>query len=170
MTKKIELRKVSYNASLSEETSAYTAQVWVDGVHLCDVSNHGTGGCDMQHPANGKTHDDVSALNAWIKSTFPQKDTGMLLKGEPFIIEQDLESVCGDLLSEHLISRDLQRTLKRTVAFIDPASGKVMTYKGKHEGVARAHLVTETLRKKPGAKILNNLPFAEALALYRSAA
>ncbi len=159
--KKIELRKVSFNTALSEETSAYSAQVWVDGRHFADVSNHGTGGCDMFHPAKGLTHSELQTLNSEIKETYPKRlsETGANY-------DADLESVCGELLMKHLESHDLKRLLRRTIAFVVPAKKGVLSFKGKHEGVSRAHLVTETLRKYPGAKVLNNLPFDEALALF----
>ncbi len=167
--KKIELRKISHNERLSEETNAYAAQVWVDGVHVCDVSNHGTGGCDEQHPAKGKTNADVAALNDYIKTTYPKEayDFGEGHKGES---EQDLETVCGHLLADHLITKDLQRLLKRTVAYFDPKDKSIRSYKGKAEGVQRAHLITLTLRKTPDAIILNKLPFADALQLFKPAA
>lgn len=172
MTHKIELKKIKYSKSLSEETNAYTAQIWVDGKHFCDVSNHGYGGGDEHHPINGKHGtfvEELQRLNAEIKATYPAKDTGMMLKGKPFIMEQDLESVCNDLLAEHLITKDLQRLLKRTVAFFDPTTKQVRSYTGKHEGEARTHLITETLRKNPNATILNNLPLIEAIALFKKA-
>ncbi len=40
---KIELKKIKYSESLSEETPAYTATAYVDGVRFAEVSNHGTG-------------------------------------------------------------------------------------------------------------------------------
>lgn len=166
--KKIELRKISHSQRLSEETPAYAAQVWVDGAHICDVSNHGTGGCDECHPAKGKTHADIEALEAYIKVNHAPRYTGMVLEGKPFIIEPDLETVCGDLLTEHLLAKDLQRLLKRTIAYYNPQTKAIMSFKGKHEGVARAHLITETIRKHPDAKVLNNLPFHEALEIFKA--
>lgn len=166
---KFELKKISYNSRLSEETSAYTAELWVDGRALCIVSNHGTGGPDNQYPAKGRTQADIEAVDAYLKS-LPAVDTGMKIDGKPFMMGQDIETKCGELLTDYLIERDMKRALKRTIYFVDPASGKLLNYKGKIEGVQRAHLITETLRKKPGAIILNNLPEAEALAIWKKAA
>lgn len=166
---KIELRKISHNQRLSEETNAYSAQVWVDGVHICDVSNHGTGGPDDFHPAKGKTYKDVDALEARVKAErgTEKLDVG---NGKSIEVDVDLELVCGELLTAHLIGRDLTRLLKRTIAFYDPQKNEVRSYKGKHEGEKRAALITDTLRKMPHVKILNNLPFDEALVLFQKAA
>lgn len=55
---KFELRRITHNARLSEETSAYAADLYVDGKLFAHVSNDGHGGCDHQYPAKGKTYDD----------------------------------------------------------------------------------------------------------------
>jgi hypothetical protein len=163
----IELKKVHHSKSLSEETPAYSAQVFVDGVHFCDVTNHGTGGPDDYHSYGDKTFaEDLKALNERIGATFPKFGQDYNRDGWP----RDLEVVCHELLDEAAIAKDLSRLLKRTVAFFDPAKREVRSFKGKHEGVARAHLITAALRKTPDAIILNNLPFVDALTLFKSAA
>jgi hypothetical protein len=161
----IELRKISYNASLSEETSAYTAQVWVDDVHVCDVANHGQGGCDMQLPAKGKTRADIDALNTAIKN---ERGTETTKYGERSItIDIDLEHVCGELLADHLIRRDLQRLLKRTVAFV--RDGKLYTCKRppKNQG-ERFNLIRHFHKENADNKVLNSMTFDEALTVFRS--
>lgn len=162
----IELRKIQYAAFASEETSCYSAQVWVDGVHVADVSNDGHGGCDHQRPAKGKVYADVEALNAKIKATYPPRDTGMILKGKPFITQPDLEDVCGQLLEEHLLTKEVKRVLNRTVAYVDPEKKAVFTYKKMTEP-QKDQLIVALLAKKPTAKVLNRLPLPEAVKLYR---
>lgn len=175
MTMKIELRKVHHSKSLSEETNAYTAEIWIDGKHFCDVSNHGQGGPDQHtaprslgHPGGWAIfHERLKEVEKRIAAEWPKIDCTTF--GGKGTMDHSLETVCGDLLAAMAIEKDLKRLLKRTVAFVDPKGG-VRSYKGKHEGVQRARLCTETLRKYPGAVILNNLPFDEALALYRKEA
>lgn len=159
---KIELRKISYNAALSEETSAYAAQIWVDGVHICDVSNHGTGGPDEHHPAKGKTHRDIEKLEAAIKAE------GKTQTYHGTTLDEDLELICGDLLQDHLIAKDLQRTLKRTIAYFDPEKKAIFTFK-KIPDHQRAPIIAGILQRKPKAIILNNLAFAEALRVFKLA-
>lgn len=40
----VELRKIKHSASLSEETNAFTADLYFDGVKVGTARNHGTGG------------------------------------------------------------------------------------------------------------------------------
>lgn len=41
---KIEVKKIKHARSLSEETNAFTAQLYVDGEHIADCKNSGKGG------------------------------------------------------------------------------------------------------------------------------
>lgn len=171
---KIELRKVQHAKSLSEETPAYSAQVWIDGVHVCDVSNHGQGGPDMHHPPRGakfnnaELHGMLARYEARIAAEYPK--SSFVAGGKTHTLDATLEGICHEQLGDLEVTASLQRMLKRTIAFYDPARKGVFTYKGKPLGVQRAHLCTETVRKYPNAKVLNNLPFAEALAIFKSAA
>jgi hypothetical protein len=164
-----ELKKISYNSRLSEETSAYAAQLWVDGKHIADVSNHGHGGCDSAHPAKGCTRSDINEIEDFIKANTVPEDTGMKLHGEAFMTQPDLESICGDLLSDYLVEKDLKRLLGRTVAFYDPKANAVRSYKGKFTGDAAIRLIAQTMQKYPDAVILNNAPRDEAVALFKKA-
>ncbi len=46
MTPKIILKNLKYAAFASEETSCFSATVYVDGKRLCTARNDGHGGCD----------------------------------------------------------------------------------------------------------------------------
>lgn len=165
---KIELRKVVFSKALSEETNAYTADLYVDGALIAHLANRGQGGSDEQHPAKGKTYADIQRVEEWIKANVPARETEFMIEGKPFIMEPDLESVCGDLLAEHLSTKELTRLLKRTIVYI--VQKDVFTFKGKIEEARRPDLIARTRAAKPDAVILNALPFDEALKAYRSAA
>lgn len=138
---KIELKNVTYNKRLSRESSAYSADIWVDGVKRGSVQNTGTGGPDMIHP-----HTLATDINAYAKTL-------------PFVefhgtkLEQNAEILLGDLLNTHLTTKDLRRIMKTNTLFTT-ADGKMYTVKG---SVVPADAV----------KVLNNLPFDEALRIYK---
>lgn len=46
---KIEIKNISYSERMSEETSCFSADLWVDGKKIGVISNRGTGGCDDFH-------------------------------------------------------------------------------------------------------------------------
>lgn len=170
----IELRKVQHSKALSEETPAYAAQIWVDGKHFCDVKNQGHGGCDMHYARPGcinfNINAEVAALDAQIKATYEPMDVSYMYgDGQKHFFDRDLQSLCHERLTDFESERELTRLLKRTIVFVDPSSKQARSYTGKHVGTDRAHLCTETLRKHPGAVILNNLPLPDALAAYKAA-
>lgn len=109
----IELRSISHNERLSEETNAYSAKLFVDGKHFADVSNHGTGGCDNQYPAKGVTRAELDALNDKIKAEYPPVELGNGLGSVPC----DLELLCGQLLDRYLSIRDVRKACGRMVTF-----------------------------------------------------
>lgn len=55
----MELRKIKHFNELSQETMAFSAQLWVDGKHIADVSNNGEGDPNNIYPAKGYTWDDI---------------------------------------------------------------------------------------------------------------
>lgn len=61
----IEIRNLKIAASLSQETTAYTADIYVDGVKTFAASNHGHGACDNFHrfPTAKVSEPEV---NAWL--------------------------------------------------------------------------------------------------------
>jgi hypothetical protein len=66
---KVELRKVKIAKFLSEETTAFNADLWVDGEQIGTVSNNGQGGSNNIHHLyndNGlNTRNKVQAFEKW---------------------------------------------------------------------------------------------------------
>jgi len=138
---KIELKNVSYNKKLSQETSAYAADIWLNGVKRGSVQNAGHGGPDMFYP-----HTLGNEIETYAKTLPPVEFHGSSL-------EQNADMVLGEILNTYLAAKDLQRILKTKTLFT-VASGKMYTIKGLAEPA-------------DAVLILNKMPFDEALKLYR---
>jgi hypothetical protein len=137
---KIELKRISYNARLSQETSAYAADVWVDGKKSGTVQNDGHGGPDLILP-----HTLAQQINEYAKTLPPTKFHDMVLP-------QSAESIFGKLLDQHLVGKSLQRKMKTKILFT-VADGKVYEMKG-------------SIPPKDAVKVLNYLSIEEAVELY----
>jgi hypothetical protein len=137
---KIELRRITYNARLSEETPAYAADVYVDGKKRGTTQNDGHGGMDMIHP-----HSLQQEIDAYAK-TLPLLPSPY---GAPF--EQSAETIFGDLLDTWLVARTLKRALKTKTLFV--RGGKLYEMKLPHQPTGEV-------------TILNALPFDEAVQVY----
>ena len=63
---------------MSEGTTAFTADLWVDGKHIGDVRNDGSGGANfIDHRYDGKglnTSDEVRAFRTWCETLPPIQD------------------------------------------------------------------------------------------------
>lgn len=165
----IELRKISHAKSLSEETPAYSADVYVDGKLFCHVSNHGQGGPDEQHPPKGMTNSQfqplLEALERRIVETYPSHP--FRIGDEIEHIEESFEGLCQSALIDADIAKSLKRDLAKKIVFQKPDG--IYTVKRTTTG-QDAQLIAIIKQKHGIARTLNEMPFAEALAVYKSAA
>ena len=154
---KIDLKKISHNERLSEETNAYSADLWIDGKKIGTVSNAGHGGPDMFHGDQTA----YAAADAWCRENLPRWSMG----DESH--ETDLEMHCADLLENHLVSKDLRAALRRSVVFQIPGETilRELRWKGVRQ-ITDQHLA-QARKAHPRATILNDLPFDVALGIFR---
>ncbi len=141
---KIELRKVAHYPRLSEETAAFNADLYIDGVKRATVENDGKGGCNMVRPWQV-----MEEINAYAATLPPEEMWGRMvpISGDYLI---------STILADHLIAKDLQKVLKRKTLFV--IKGKCYEMKAPHRPGAHEQ-----------AQILNDMPFEEALKLYKEA-
>lgn len=157
---KIELRRINHNPKLSEETNAYSAEVWIDGEYAFDARNQGQGGCDFYRQTGRWTEAEV---NAWLKTNRPIRPF------QGLTLEHDLEAEVGDLLEHELEHRRLKRLLRTNLVTIE--RGQIFQYPLRRRPldlVARA--VTAT---NPAAVIVNgggDEVIRQALAILLAAA
>lgn len=139
---KIELKRISYSKRLSQETSAYAADVWIDGVKHGTVENSGHGGPDMIRP-----RELADAIDTYAKTLPPTEYMGTKLP-------MSAEMIFGDLLNDHLAWKDMTRAMKTKTLFV-ALDGKLYSVKG-------------TVAPSDAKIVLNKLPMTEALKLFRS--
>lgn len=162
---KIELRKVSYSAALSEETSNFHADVWIDGKKEGYAQNHGTGGGTNVQPNTLRVR-----LDAYGK-TLPEVDIGTPTGGPPRMIVQDAEWIVDDLLTVWIVRRDLKRSLKNRALYTHAEKPGVFQSKVLTADQLKQVLESEDVRTKWKVKAwLNTMPEEQAIAVYRGEA
>ena len=111
----IELKKLKVHEDMSEETTAYTAEVHVNGKLAFYASNRGHGDADHFRPVGAVTEADV---NAWLKANRPAAPFG----------EWDLEWEVGRRIDLRPILTALKKglvvTTKGEKFFTRPAGGR----------------------------------------------
>lgn len=159
---KIELRNVKHAEFASQETNCFRATVYVDGEKAGEANNEGCGG-----PTSVRPRELEERLNAHGK-TLPKKSFGEDLGGGEY--EQDAETIINDLLCAWLLGRDLKRLLARKIVFTKLGeAGKIFEITGNKEQTARRLADPNVAAKIAGVdRILNLMPFAEALEIYKA--
>ncbi|BAV63127.1 hypothetical protein CA262_05540 [Sphingobium sp. GW456-12-10-14-TSB1] len=151
---KIELRRISYNAALSQETAAFAAEVWIDGELAFHARNQGTGGADFYRQVGRWTEAEV---NAWLTANRLPRSLG-----DDLACDHDLEIEVSDLLMRAVEGKRLKRLLRTNLIAIE--RDQILQYPLRKRPLA---IVTRAVRAtNPDAVIVNDAGddvFARAL-------
>jgi len=165
---KLELKNIKHTAWASEETHCYQASLYVDGKPVAIVSNDGHGGCDRDydHPKfKGDYRATMKAVDAYFKS-LPKTDACDIF---PEGMEQELEFWCADQVNNFLVSRELKKKLKSHVLFQRQGEEGLFVTKYNHP-VTDGDWVKDPRSAQYGRRVLNDMPFADALVIWKGTA
>ncbi len=167
------MKRYSSNERLSRETTAYTADVWVDGVLSFTASNHGTGGCDDYHPIykNGKSNHEtydaaMSKIKAYCACTAPVMIGTLGHKFEHAIDVEDLVQEAVSALEDAKFNKreiaKIKKKMATTVYVFDPEKNSVreLIFKVKSP-LTEAHF--KVIRNTAPALTILNSEGAEAI-------
>lgn len=114
---KIELKNISFNERLSEETNAFAADIYIDGVKAGYAKNAGHGGStdySFYPDKDGgfvKNKKLIADAEIYAKSLPPHEYEGF--HGEKCTMESDLEMMIDNLLEEYLKEKDKKKFAKK---------------------------------------------------------
>lgn len=154
---KFELKNVKVHPDMSEETTCFSASLYVDGKRCYIAQNNGHGGCNSYHPVPEKPESvKMADIGAWIDRNVPAEEYhGMTLK-------PDLDTVVGDLLEDFMARKDLKNALRKICVLED---GQLMQYKAKDEPRARQAFEKFIADGKVKGQLVNGNPELEEAAL-----
>jgi len=153
---KLELKNIKHTSWASEETHCYQASLYVDGKPVAIVSNDGHGGADRDYP-HPKFKGDYRAQMRDVSRYFSGLRRTAVTEWSPEGMEQCLEFWCCDQVNDWLSARELKSKLKKEFLFQFADKVGVFAHKTRP---SRAHKVI----------ILNDLPFDEALSIWKETA
>jgi len=176
---KLELKNIKHTAWASQETHCYQASLYVNGKPIAVVSNDGCGGADrvkIHGNFSLSSHDFVtyreilSDVEEHFKSLPPSPFSyegadGVMIHDS---LPQTLEGWCCDAVNDWLSARELKKKLKSHVLF--QFKYKDGIYQSKyHPTVTKGEWV---INKQSGEtrRILNDMPFEDALAIWKETA
>ncbi len=153
---KLELKNIKHSAWASEETHCYQASLYVDGKPVAIVSNDGHGGADRDYP-HPKFKGDYRAQMRDVSRYFSGLRRTAVTEWSPEGMEQTLEFWCADQVNDWLSARELKSKLRKEFLFQFADRVGVFAHKTRP---SRAHK----------AIILNDMPFDEALSIWKETA
>jgi len=110
---KIELKKIKIAEHMSEETTAFTADIYIDGKQAGYAKNDGHGGSTYYHAYEGKR--DLIAKAEKHCLTLPPIKYGAEHGMKAFEIKMDLENFIDELVTAELKKKDLKKLEKKMV-------------------------------------------------------
>jgi len=162
----ITLKSIKYAEFASQETYCYEATLYVDGKRFAKVSNQGHGGCDMQEPIKPFTYKDIRKLEETIAEEYPKYGSeygdGKWRSLRVLEYDQNLDMVCGNLVSQWLMDKHIKKSLKK-ILYVQSEGDKDVWGMSNAAG-ARNHgeAIRQKIKEKfPQAIILNDLPIEE---------
>jgi hypothetical protein len=152
---RIDIKNLRIAASLSEETTAYTATIHIDGKPAFHASNHGHGGCDLYQRVAADAPSEES-VNAWLAEHEPPMGP---FEADPakraaydIGIACDLEQFVGRAIS----ALDDEKQWKRVLAKISVLKGgEILSYPAKYKPTP-ANLASVRAKLKPGEELIND--------------
>jgi hypothetical protein len=119
---KLELRNLKINQAFSEETTCFTATLYVDGIRTAECRNEGHGGSTDFRPFEGKDKVLVQA-EAYCLTLPPVKYSTIELNS-------DLEFVIDQLVEAELKRRDIAKMQKRMITKLVMQKGNEISMAG----------------------------------------
>lgn len=110
---KVTLKKIKFSEHMSEETNAFTADVYIDGKCCGFAKNDGCGGCTNIQPTFFP--DKISIFReceSWLK-TQPQINIGSV--NDPYMVNCDMESMVDMLFEQWLTEQTKKKFEKKMV-------------------------------------------------------
>jgi hypothetical protein len=157
---KIELKNVKHSEFASQETDCFQASIYVDGKKRGMAENGGYGGCTMISPNELAREIQAYAI------TLPPHES------KYGTIPMDAEMLIGDLLTDHLIARDLKRAMAKKVLFVKDDGhlyeSKITIPIDLSTPEKRSSLLNMFTTRSKATHVLNIMPFGEALSIYRA--
>lgn len=139
---RIELKKLKVVTALSEETTCYTAEVWIDGAKAFLASNRGHGAADDFHQVGTVTERSVDAWLATNRASTRIGDT---------VLDHTLEFEVAALIGRIEEAKRLRRAFRTQLVAID--DGKVYSYSLKRRDPSV--VAAAARRQRPGLRVVN---------------
>ena len=182
----MELKNLSLNTSISEETHCFRASVYINGKRMFSASNGGNGGSNFYSPSDfGKGKEAFEESMAIAREEAKQYTLKKIELGEDLQWAIDafgdgksdelIDWLIADLINEQLTLKEMRKTLKKKVTVYDPKSNDIL-HLGRDKPTDeilekyKNHFATRSEIKSAKDWVwLNMIPESEAYKYWRTA-
>jgi hypothetical protein len=109
---KIELKKLQIFERMSEETTAFAAEIYVNGINVGYAKNDGHGGSTYYHSHEGK-RDILSIAESYCVNNLPPKRYPASNGMRAFEIKMNLEHFIDGLVEDELLKKERKKIEKK---------------------------------------------------------
>ena len=180
----MELKNLSLNTSMSEETHCFRASVYINGKRMFSVSNRGCGGANEYSPSDfGKGKEAFEEAMAIAREEARQYTLKKIELGEDLqwaidderLKDELIDWLIADLINEQLTLKEMRKALKKKVMVYWPKSNEIF-YLGRDKPTNeilekyKNHFATKSDEKNAKDWVWRNtIPEAEAYKYWRTA-
>jgi hypothetical protein len=157
----LELKAVKYSKSLSQETYAFTAKMYVNGRKYADVSNNGGGGPNLIHRVKHDGQLDAAVMEKAYKEL---QDAGW---GDCTI--EVVENWASEAVTQHLLRKDMKADFRKSIVFRKTKNDAALMSWKRPKPLTVDQCVTSMRETWPDMVVLNTMPEDEAFKEYKSA-
>lgn len=158
---KIELKAIKYSASLSQETYAFTAKMYVDGKKYADVSNNGGGGPNLIHRVKHNAQLDGEVMGQAYKE--------LQAAGWGDGVIEVVENWASEAVTQHLLRKDMKADFRKSIVFRKTADDSALMSWKRPRQLTVDQCVASMRETWPDMVVLNTMPESEAFKEYKSA-
>ena len=177
----ITLKKVEYSMRNSRDSHCFGAAVYLDGKAFCDARDDGWGGETIYETSynddSGRRELNFREQQIAVDARIAVIDAALLERdgfkshgradGSTFTIPNNcFDYIICELVNTWLVSKDLKKLLRKRFVW-QRANGEVRECQRRKEHVV-SEMVEVMAKTEPTSKLLNAMPFEDALKIYRA--
>jgi hypothetical protein len=154
------LKRLSVHKRMSEETTAFNADVYWKGKFIGPAENTGKGGCTHIRP--GGDHAAYTEAQAWARTQPMMLDGKQATAHGGELMFLTLDEAVDEVVYRESSLKELRRLLKAKTVFVQADKPGYFAYKAAFTPELEARIKAD----HPGATILNALPEEQALKIF----
>jgi len=162
----IKLKKIYVSEQLSDETTAFVADLYINNVKIGRAENEGRGGPTNYSTTTEEGRKLIREAEEWCKTLPPLVSKDIIIDNKPFTMPMSLELFIDNILSEHVRQMDIRRFQRKMER--DMTDGIVFGVPDQEYRKFKFKVpIALILKRETGIKVLQSLIHERVLPLLK---